>query len=575
MSLFDIILIVITTFICVLAFSKRMQEMSKENAVLATIEQGIQGLVTRYYWWLVACVVIIAVGVRIWKFGDIPHGFNQDEAMAALEAFSLAEHGTDHYGMSFPVYFTAWITSQMNVLLSYVLIPFFKLFGPSVLVVRLPLLLFSLVSLYIAFRFSYKLFGKNAALAILFIIAINPWQIMMSRWALEANLFPHFLLYGSYLLYLGFEKKRYVYLSMIVFGIAMYSYGIAYYLVPLLLLIVCVYMIWTKSIKLYEVLICIVLYAVVAWPIFAMMAVNFFELNTIELPFMTIPYFEQGERMNDVLFFSDNIRQQIVTNVLCLVCIVFFQVEDSLWNSIPEIGPLYFIAIPLFFFGIALFIDEYRNKNSKCREGVFVLLALFVSSMFSGIITNNVNLNRINAIMFPMLFMIGYAIYHICKRLKMATIPLLLMFALLFGSFSYAYFTGDYSIRLGYEFYYGFSDAANYIKDMEYEKLYVTSKTQGDNASFTSEIMLQFLLELDTKYIIGEYLPEDEILEYKEKYNYEIAEEVIDVENPSVVYIAHVQELQYFDEECFDFIIFGNYSVVVHKNYKDVNNTQE
>lgn len=226
-------MIIIISTCCLLSFSKRVKKTVTDSASIGSLETGLVSVVTRYYWVFFVCVMILAVAVRVWKFGSVPYGFNQDEAMAALEGLSLANNGTDHYGMTYPVYFTAWVTSQMNVLLSYILVPFFKLFGPSIFVARLPLLLFSFVSLYVIFRFSYRLFGKNAALAILFVAAINPWQIMISRWALEANLFPHFLLYGCYLIYLGFEKKKYLYYSMVLFGTAMYSYGISYYLVPI------------------------------------------------------------------------------------------------------------------------------------------------------------------------------------------------------------------------------------------------------------------------------------------------------------------------------------------------------
>ena len=567
MSFIDVLLIAVTTALCFLACSKQLKKAAQRNTLFVKTENGIYNIITRYYWFFVAGVALVAVLVRTWQFGTIPYGFNQDEAMAALEGFSLSEHGTDHYGMTMPVYFTAWISSQMNVLLSYIMIPFFKLFGPSIFAARLPLLLFSFLSLYVVFRFSYKLFDKYAALAILFIVAINPWQIMMSRWALEANLFPHLLLYGCYLLYLGLEKKRYTYLSMLVFGAAMYSYGISYYLVPLLLLVLCIYLLCTKNIKWHQALICVGLYGIIAWPIFAMMAVNYFKWETIELPFLTIPFFEYGQRMGDILFFSEDIYSQFIQNFNYTMDKVFLQSADLPWNSIPEIGPLYFIAIPLFCLGLGLFIVEYRKKNAATRHGIFILLMMFVTAFISGLITNYVNLNRINAIFFPMLFMIGYAVYYIGKRFKTAIIPVLLMFTLLFGNFSYAYFVGDHSKELGYQFYYGFSDAVTYVKDMEYEKIYITSKTQGDYASFVSEIMAEFLLEIDTEYITGESMPEGETLKYNRKYNYQIVAGLIDPENPNIIYIAHVDELEYFDASYFNFHTFENYCAVVHKDH--------
>lgn len=565
MNNIDIILIIITVLCYVLAFSNRVRKFADGNKVVITAEEKIAGFVSRNYSLLLFAVVVLAILVRTWKFGIIPYGFNQDEAMAALEAFSIAENGTDHYGMTYPVYFTAWISHQMNVLLSYILVPLFKLFGPSIFLARLPLLVFSLVSLYIIYRFSYKVFGKNTALVVLFVVAINPWQIMISRWALEANLLPHLLLYGCYLVYLGLEKKRYTYLSMIFFGLAMYAYGIAYYLVPFLLLMLCGFLVKKKAVRWYDILGCFLIYAVFSWPIFAMMFINLFRLETIQLSGMTIPFFEKGERLNDVLFFSDGILKQLGENFLYIILFVLLQTKDRLWNSIPEIGPFYYIAIPLLILGFVFFVDELRKKKSTEKDGISVIMMLGLASFVSGLITNNVNLNRMNAIAYPVLFMVGYAIFQIIRRFKISIIPMLLMLAILFGSFCNSYFYGEFSHQLGKEFYRGFVEAVLHVKNIDYERLYITERTQGDQGRFTSEILTQFLLEIDTDYSTGKELPEGELLSYSEKYQFGISQAVVDEDDTNVVYIVREDEAVIFDAEVFDIKMFENYGVVTHK----------
>ena len=561
----DIVFIIIVVLCYVLAFSKRVRKFTDNSKLVTSTGKGITALVSRYYNLLLISVVAVAVLVRAWKFGAIPYGFNQDEAMAGLEAFSLAENGTDHYGMTYPVYFTAWISHQMNVLLSYILAPLFSAFGPSILIARIPLLIFSYISLYVVYRFTYKVFGKNAALVILFMVSINPWQIMISRWALEANLLPHLLLYGCYLSYLGLEKKRYLFISMVFFGVAMYAYGIAYYLVPIFLLMLCIFFIRGKMVGWYDVLICSLIYMVVSWPLFVMMFINFFQLETIEFSFMTIPFFEKGERLNDILFFSDGGLKQLGENLLYVVLFVFLQIKDRAWNSIPEIGPFYFVAIPLLILGFAFFLEELRKEKSSEKNGIIVIMLLFVASFISGLITNNVNLNRMNAICYPVLFMIGYAVYQIVKRLKITMIPIALMFSILFGSFCYSYFYGAFSRQLGQDFYKGFVESLQYVKELNYDKLYVTAKTQGDNAEFSSEILTQFLLKLDSEYTTGVALPEGESTPYAEKYQYGITGGVVDTNETGVVYIIREDELMYFDDGVFEIMKFENYCVITHQ----------
>ena len=56
---------------------------------------------------LLLLTALLAVAVRIYRFGAVPGGFNQDGAMAAIDAKALADYGTDHYGMRYPVHLTA------------------------------------------------------------------------------------------------------------------------------------------------------------------------------------------------------------------------------------------------------------------------------------------------------------------------------------------------------------------------------------------------------------------------------------------------------------------------------------
>ena len=81
--------------------------------------------------------------LRLYRSGSVPGGFNQDGAMAAVDALALAKHGTDRFGTWLPAHFTAWGYGQMSVLLSYCMAPLFRLFGMNSVTARLPMLLWS------------------------------------------------------------------------------------------------------------------------------------------------------------------------------------------------------------------------------------------------------------------------------------------------------------------------------------------------------------------------------------------------------------------------------------------------
>ena len=198
-----------------------------------------------FFWSILALAMIL----RCIRFATVPDGINQDEAMGAVDAWALSKYGTDRYGTFLPVHFTAWRYSQMNVLLAYCMVPFIKLFGFNTVTVRLPMVLISSGAVALVYLVGRKLFSERIALVAMLLTAVNPWQFMQSRWSLDCNLFPHIFLLGFYLLLLGLEKRRYLYLSMVFFGLTFYCYGIAAYSVTAFLFVFFIWCLWKRRLK--------------------------------------------------------------------------------------------------------------------------------------------------------------------------------------------------------------------------------------------------------------------------------------------------------------------------------------
>lgn len=96
-------------------------------------------------WFLIlGCGVLL----RIYKFGIAPGNgaMHKDEAYAVYEAWSLLHYGIDSHGYHYPVYFSAW-NSGMNVLESYLMIPFIRIWELNNVTARLPQLITAICSL--------------------------------------------------------------------------------------------------------------------------------------------------------------------------------------------------------------------------------------------------------------------------------------------------------------------------------------------------------------------------------------------------------------------------------------------
>ena len=518
----------------------------------------------RVYKALLLFFALAAITVRVWEFGTVPGGFNQDGAMAAVDAKALADYGTDHYGMSLPVHLTAWGYGQMSALLSYLMVPFIKLMGLNVVSARLPQLIISLLGLAALYFFSRDAFGKKAALVVFAFGSIAPWHILQSRWALDCNLYPHFFLFGIYFLNrsLGAKhRKLLLCISMVMFGLCMYCYGVSIYTMPLFLLMACIYLLAKKQLSIGEALLALAVWLAVAWPFILVMAINYFGWDTVEIGPFTLPYFSGSVRSNDILFFSENFFSQLWENIKSLQRTVFAQGDDLPWNNIRGFGSIYLFSLPFAVLGFVWTLLHLKEK-----PGAALLLFFFLTGLWCGLCTNGVNINRINIIFYPQIIFTALGIYTVLCRINAfpAHLGVAAAYLLAFALLCNTYF-GSYARSMDYYFFKDFGSAVTALKDSDAERLYITGKSQGENTPYVSEILTLFYHETDAEYYQGKTCPEG-LLPFDERYTFALMENIdIDPEEDAA-YVAAESELGCFELDLYDVEQYGSYYVLERKD---------
>jgi len=526
--------------------------------------------------WVVLTVLMVAFLIRFWNFGAMPYGMNQDEAMAAVDAKALADYGTDRFGMYMPVHFTAWGYGQMSVLLSYCMVPFIKLFGFHAISVRLPLLIFSMLGIWAAYRIALVAFDRRTAFFVLLICAINPWHFMQSRWAMDCNMFPHVFILGVMFLLMGVKKRRYLYLSMVFFALCMYCYGIALYTVPVFLLIMCVYLLRKRVIVFLNALICVGVYLFISWPFLLTMAINTFKWDTIETPLFTIPYFKDSVRSKDILFFSEKPLVQLWEN-LKSIWKVFVEANGLSCNYVEGYAPVFLFLLPFGILGMVLLgkqCFQKKNKQTKKIEGqkqtdtcevamigkVAVLSFLLIGFM-AGILTNYVNVNRINIIFYPVILLCGLGISFVvdyAKRWSLALIPMGLVLSIAFLAAYFGRYAQDYKAIC----YTDFMEAVAYLEETECTTYVITPDSQYYGAYNVSEIMTLYTQKVDARYFQNLY-PDEHGLFYREKYIYARAQEVLPYAPEGTGYVISSREADLLTGVGYQVISFGNYAVAI------------
>ena len=429
--------------------------------------------------------LVLAMGVfaRVWQFGAIPGGINQDEAFAGYEAWALLNFGIDTAGYHNPVYLTAW-GSGMNALESYLMMPFIALFGLETWVIRLPQLIVACLSIPVVYFMVRRLVNEKAALIAMFMLAICPWHILMSRWGLESNLAPGFLLFGLFFFVKGLEKPRFLMLSALMYGLSLYCYATYWIYIPFIILIQIVYCMACGKIRFDRNLVFSgFILAALALPLLLFLAINNGYLEEIRLSFMSIPkllYMRSSE-----ISFDEKARK------LELMKDIFIEQSDGwIWNSPSKFGLFYFISAPFAIFGLVyciVRIVKCARAHSFCPE-VLLLIQLLVS--LPQLILVKINVNKVNILFIPLVILIALGIYFICSlSFRHVLTGVLAVYVVLFAGFEHYYFT-EYQDEAALHFDYGLEEAMEVAMEKG-ERVYIEQGSYYPKILFYSQLPVE------------------------------------------------------------------------------------
>lgn len=360
---------------------------------------------------LFVCILCAGVLVRICGLGSLPGGLNQDEAFAGYEAYSLLHYGTDSSGYHMPVYFNSW-GSGMNVLNSYLMIPFIALFGAEAWVIRLPQCITACFSLWVIYLLLKKTGDRKLALTGMFYMAVCPWHIMLSRWGLESNLAPGFILFGLYFFVLGTENSKYYMLSALFYGLSLYAYATIWPILPVILIMQAGYLVYMKKIRPDRFVAAgVLILAVLAFPLMLFLLVNKGYMNPVETSFFSIP--KMTVMRDSEISFS-----AIPENFKNMMKILYQQNDGLYWNSTAEFGLYYKGGTFLAAAGILICFYRFAvNIKTRTFSAGDLIIPTFIGGVLTGCLIH-VNVNRFNIIHISMIIFIAVGLKTILEQLS-------------------------------------------------------------------------------------------------------------------------------------------------------------
>lgn len=399
--------------------------------------------------WMIPAIILLGGAlVRLIYLGSVPAGLHQDEAFVMLNARDLYYEGRDSAGLHMPVYMSSWGDGQ-SAMYSWMLTLLLTFTGGrwNVYLCRLPQALVSVFTLWAVYCLMRRMFNRTAGLWAMFLLAICPWHVMMSRWALDANLAPGFLIFGLLFFVKGLEEERYFLLSALFYGLSLYCYAVVWPMVPVLLMLQVAYGVIGRKIHLSKwTLLSVGILFVTALPLMLFLLINLEILPEIVLPFMTIPK-TSGFRGGEVSFSFGG----MVNNLKAACRLLVRQDTGSVWDVLMPWGLFYDEGRWMILAGAVLLSVWVVIKSIRKQFAYeFFLLAGVVCGIFTCMYVE-ARVHQVNDLFIPLVLCGAYGIWKVSswmiRKKKMlgylVSALVVCYYAICFGLFQRDYYT-DY-----------------------------------------------------------------------------------------------------------------------------------
>ena len=548
------------------SFSDRLRSRVLTLGPVRALEKRLV-ISDRTYWLLFALIMAAGVFSRCYRFLELPLGYNQDGLMLGVEAYCLTMGGVDQLGTSWPTYFEAWGFAHMSPLYAWIMMPFIRLLGSTKLALRLPMLLVSLAMLPVVWDFARRMLGKGFALLALFVVALNPWHVLQSRWAIDCNIMPHALLLACYLLFIGRSRRSMLYLSMVFFALSIYGYGLACFSVPVILLCMAVYYVARGKASVPDILICMVIFFGISGPFFYTMAINAFGLEPVQLGPVTLPFFAESKRTNDMAFFQLNPYATVLSNLIGFLYATVIGGRADVYYAMTWTHVMYRFMTPLFVYALyRMWRDRRRmvlaQEDGKARDGMMIVLVWLFASLVNGLVIGG-GVNRNDVVYYPMILVCAYGLYLMGRRLRTAAAMAAVMLIVSFAGMNVVYFT-DEAYQNSYRvFQNGLVDALEDTWDWDYDEVYVSQ--EGGQKLVEASIMYAHDIDYAGRSEQTELLNasgEPTGWYFTERYRIVSFEDFEPDPMACSLYIVTQEEKAVFSEEDFLLTDYGDYAAV-------------
>ncbi len=458
----------------------------------------MQQLFKKHSSWILLCIFLLALALRVYKLGTIPFGFHFDEVANAYGAKFILLNGHDMFGNNAPLLYLDKFGDYPPVIPMYLSGFGALIFGNTVFGARVFIALVGALAIFPMYGIAMRIFKRTeTALFTASMLAIAPWHMSLSRLSAEGIVGLTVYLCGLQILLKSLDEKKYKLLivAFLILISTFFIYPSFRIIVPLTLLpLFFLQKTWLPINKKNIIYILLPLLALTMtfWISTQPWGTGRFEQTGLVSPMSGI-----ASKLQALIFNEDNITIARIFNNKVIGYSKEFIFQYSRYFSFnylfgedgvpkiyltPYVGLLLTSLFPFIFVSIFGYIQK-KNVKVNHKFFIYLLYLLLVAPIPAALTVLDVpSIQR--AILTPALFIMiaayGFNGLLDVKYKKISfVIPLLLIIAVEFIFFTHNYFQ-HISYYTTHHRNPGNMQVTDYIVEHqnEYEEIYVTSQEQ-------------------------------------------------------------------------------------------------
>ncbi|OGM21169.1 hypothetical protein A2771_02795 [Candidatus Woesebacteria bacterium RIFCSPHIGHO2_01_FULL_38_26b] len=368
----------------------------------------------------IVAIFIFGLFLYFYKLDKVPSGFYIDEALPGYNAYSLLKTGKDEYGKYFPTALRFY-GSYNPPLYTYLTIPSIYLFGLNVFAVRVPSVVFGLLSslvIYILLKQSGMIKNKWVLLTGLFLFIICPWNILYSRVGYEVSLGFLLLSIGVLTFWLGLKKGQWLIISFLMFSLSTYAAYAERFLAPLLILVTLIFFrkeFFGKNLNRYTLIGLLLAFITQIPHLFLMTTPAFFPKSDESIVSLVTSSFQANSIYLGKLVFILNILREFFSHYIAYFSPrnLFFLPDPDLQRSVPELPVFYFWMLIPYLAGIYWL---FKNKEKMFVKYLTILFLLF--PIPAALTKDPFSTHRALPFLLPTLLLIVFGLDLLLKKLN-------------------------------------------------------------------------------------------------------------------------------------------------------------